>query len=239
MFIACCSSFFIMSLPVFYLKTEVWDQLLLASGGKPGGNRERHVATVRSTWRVVSNMFHPVLLGRLQFGEHIFQGGWFNHQLVNCWFGARWFGILRLIQILLVTFLGWLSDPCKCESRPPYTTLNRLVPDNHWGLDVYSRGLDLQTTSLEIPWFLGLLGKTKTCQRNKNCMKCFFWQSGHRNEIRNLTAKNHWLCLVALRQSNKDTVHSRQGSMDPSLLSSGGGVEARCFPVATRPWAPF
>ena len=35
-------------------------------------------------WVVVSNIlyFHPEPWGMIQFDEHIFQMGWFNHQLV-------------------------------------------------------------------------------------------------------------------------------------------------------------
>ena len=232
MFIACCWSFFLMSLPVFYLKTEVWDQLLLASG-KTWGNREGHrchgAIDMTGGFKHVS----PGVVGEMiQFGEHDFSRGLVQPPtIVNCWFGARWFGILRLIQILLVTFLGWLSDPCKCESRPPYTTLNHLVPDNHWGL-VYSRGLGSPNHQSWDPMVLRTFGnKQKHARETKTEWSVFFWQSGHRNEIRNLTAKNHWLCLVALRQSNKDTVHSRRAQWTPRCCPVVGCGSPIVFPL--------
>ena len=175
-------------------------------------------------------MFHPVLLGRLQFGEHIFQGGWFNHQLVNCWFGARWFGILRLIQILLVTFLGWLSDLCKCESRPPYTTLNRLVPDNHWGLDVYSRGLGSPNHQSWDPMVLRTFGKNKNMPEKQKLHEVFFFfgnlDIATKSEIwRQKTIDFVWL-LWGSRTKTPCTVAGLNG---PLVVVQWWGVEARWF----------
>ena len=35
-------------------------------------------------------MFTPILGEMIQFDEHIFQMGWFSHQLVKVWYGCFW-----------------------------------------------------------------------------------------------------------------------------------------------------
>ena len=214
----------------FTSKTEVWDQLLLASGktlGKPGTaplpRCDRHDGWFQTCFT------------RFCWGDDPIWWAYFSRGLVqpptivNCWFGARWFGILRLIQILLVTFLGWLSDPCKCESRPPYTTLNHLVPDNHWGL-VYSRGLGSPNHQSWDPMVLRTFGKkNKNMPEKQKLNEVFFFGNldiATKSEIwRQKTIDFVWL-LWGSRTKTPCTVAGLNG---PLVVVQWWGVEARWF----------
>ena len=51
-----------------------------------------------------------------------------------------------------------------------------ICPKNHWtllerGLDVYSRVWDVQTTSFEIPWFLGWMLNPPICSLSSQCFR--------------------------------------------------------------------
>ena len=73
---------FWISLQAVYQRMVTWWLILIVS------HRSARLLPYNHLWVVVSNifLFSPRIPGEMiQFDEHIFQRGWFSHQLVYCW----------------------------------------------------------------------------------------------------------------------------------------------------------
>ena len=78
-------------------------------------------------WWFYSFLFSPLFREDSHFDKHIFQRGWFNHQLVIHWVLATWPG-----QMLSVSVLPWMvfhgKSHCSCWMRWRWGIRQHIAP---------------------------------------------------------------------------------------------------------------